>query len=286
MTALLLSILFSTILVVFFKLFSKFNINNLHAIIINYITAAITGMIIMPFSVKQTFQSPWWIHTLILGIVFVSIFLVMALTTQKAGMAVTSVAGKMSMVIPVMVGVLYFKEELNIWQWVGLAIAIMAVLAISYRKDHIKPSIWVILLPFILFLGSGFIDTYLNIAQKLFIQEKEFVPFTSLIFLFAFISGFIFLLIQSLRTKQIPTLRSIFAGVLLGIFNWGSLFFLLRALRFAEFPSAVVFAFNNIGIVITSAITGILLFGEKYRWVNYAGLILSVLAIVLLNGKF
>lgn len=286
MTDLLLSILFSTILVVFFKLFAKFNIHNLHAIVINYITAAVTGLIIMPFSLQQALRSPWWIHTLILGIVFVSIFLVMALTTQKAGMAVTSVAGKMSMVIPVMVGVLYFKEELNIWQWVGLAIAIMAVLAISYRKDHIKPSIWVILLPFILFLGSGFIDTYLNIAQKLFIQEEEFVPFTSLIFLFAFISGFIFLLIQSLRTKQIPTLRSIFAGVLLGIFNWGSLFFLLRALRFAELPSAVVFAFNNIGIVITSAITGILLFGEKYRWINYAGLILSVLAIVLLNGKF
>lgn len=286
MTDLLLSILFSTILVVFFKLFAKFNIHNLHAIVINYITAAVTGLIIMPFSLQQALRSPWWIHTLILGIVFVSIFFVMALTTQKAGMAVTSVAGKMSMVIPVMVGVLYFKEELNSWQWVGLAIAIMAVLAISYRKDHIKPSIWVILLPFILFLGSGFIDSYLNIAQKLFIQEKEFVPFTSLIFLFAFISGFFFLLLQSLRTRQIPTLRSIFAGVLLGIFNWGSLFFLLRALRFAEFPSAVVFAFNNIGIVITSAITGILLFGEKYRWINYAGLILSVLAIVLLNGKF
>lgn len=286
MTALLLSILFSTILVVFFKLFSKFNINNLHAIIINYITAAITGMIIMPFSVKQTFQSPWWIHTLILGIVFVSIFLVMALTTQKAGMAVTSVAGKMSMVIPVMVGVLYFKEELNIWQWIGLAIAIMAVLAISYRKDQIKSSIWVILLPFILFLGSGFIDSYLNIAQKLFIQEEEFVPFTSLIFLFAFISGFIFLLVQSLRTKQIPTLRSIFAGVLLGIFNWGSLFFLLRALRFTKFPSAIVFALNNIGIVIASALIGILIFREKYLLINYIGLFLSVVAIILLNGKF
>lgn len=286
MTDLLLSIQFSTILVVFFKLFAKLKIHNLHAIVINYITAAVTGLIIMPFSLQQALTSPWWIHTLILGIVFVSIFFVMALTTQIAGMAVTSVAGKMSMVIPVMVGVLYFKEELNTWQWVGLAIAIIAVLAISYRKDHIKPSIWVILLPFILFLGSGFIDTYLNIAQKLFIQENEFVPFTSLIFLFAFISGFIFLSAQSLRTRQIPTLRSIFAGVLLGIFNWGSLFFLLRALRFAEFPSAVVFAFNNIGIVITSAITGIILFGEKYRWINYAGIILSVLAIVLLNGEF
>ncbi len=286
MTALLLSILFSTILVVFFKLFVRFKIHNLHAIVINYITASVTGLLILPFSLQEAFTSPWWIHTLILGIVFVSIFLVMALTTQKAGMAITSVAGKMSMVIPVMVGVLYFKEKLNTWQWIGLAIAITAVLAISYRKDHIKPSIWVILLPFILFIGSGFIDTYLNIAQKLFIYENEFVPFASLIFLFAFISGFIFLLLQSLRTKQIPTLRSIFAGVLLGIFNWGSLFFLLRALRFAEIPSAVVFALNNIGIVITSALIGILIFREKYLMINYIGLFLSIIAIILLNGKF
>lgn len=286
MTALLLSILFSTILVVFFKLFSKFNINNLQAIIINYITAAITGMIIMPFSVKQAFESAWLIHTIILGVVFISIFLVMALTTQKAGMAVTSVAGKMSMVIPVMVGVLYFKEELNIWQWLGLVVALMAVVAISYRKDRIKPSIWVILLPFILFIGSGFIDSYLNIAQKIIIKQEDFVPFTSLIFLFAFINGLIFLIVKSTRTKELPTLRSLIAGILLGIFNWGSLFFLLKALRFAEIPSAVVFALNNIGIVIASSVTGILIFNEKYLLINYIGLFLSVVAIILLNGKF
>ncbi|MCX7743116.1 MAG: DMT family transporter [Flavobacteriales bacterium] len=285
MTALLLSILFSTILVIFFKLFVRFNIHNLQAIVINYITAAITGMIVMPFSIQKAFESHWCIHTLILGIVFISIFLVMALTTQKAGMAVTSVAGKMSMVIPVMVGVIYFKEKLNFWQWIGLVIAILAVLAISYRKDKIKPSIWVILLPLVLFLGSGLIDSYLNIAQKLLIQEEEFVSFTSLIFLFAFISGFFVLFSQVIRTKKLPSLRSILAGVLLGIFNWGSLYFLLRALRFAEFPSAIIFAFNNIGIVITSSIIGILLFGENYRWVNYIGLVLSVLAIILLNGR-
>ena len=285
MTSLLLSIVFSTILVVFFKLFARLGVNNLLAIVINYITAAITGMLILPFSLKQAFESPWWFHTLILGIVFVSIFLVMALTTQKAGMAVTSVAGKMSMVIPVMVGVLYFKEQLNSLQWIGLATAFLAVLAISFRKDQVKPSIWVILLPFVLFIGSGFIDTYLNVAQKLLINEDEFVPFTSLVFLFAFMSGAFFLTVQTIRNHELPTVKSIVAGILLGIFNWGSLFFLLRALRFAEFPSAVLFAFNNIGIVIASAITGILLFREKYVWINYVGLILSVLAIIFLNGE-
>lgn len=285
MTSLLLSIIFSTFLVLFFKLFSRLGINNLHAIVINYITAAMTGMLILPFSVQQAFESSWWFHTLILGIVFVSIFLVMALTTQKAGMAVTAVAGKMSMVIPVMVGVLHFKEQLNSWQWIGLAIAVLAVLTISYRNDPVKPSVWVILLPFVLFIGSGFIDTYLNVAQKMLISEYEFIPFTSLVFLFAFISGAIFLIVQTLRNRAFPSVKSILGGILLGVFNWGSLFFLLRALRFAEFPSAVVFAFNNIGIVIASAITGILLFKEKYAWINYIGLFLSVLAIILLNGE-
>lgn len=286
MTSLLLRIVFSTILVVFFKLFARLGVNNLHAIVINYITAALTGTLILPFSVQQAFESRWWFHTLILGIVFVSIFLVMALTTQKAGMAVTSVAGKMSMVIPVMVGVLYFKEQLNPWQWTGLTTAVLAVLAISYRKDQVKPSVWVILLPFVLFIGSGFIDTYLNVAQKLLISEDEFVPFTSLVFLFAFISGAIFLTVQTISNRAVPSVKSMVGGMMLDIFNWGSLFFLLRALRYTEFPSAVVFAFNNIGIVIASAITGILIFKEKYAWINYIGLLLSVLAIILLHGEY
>lgn len=285
MTSLLLSIVFSTILVVFFKLFARLGVNNLHAIVINYITAALTGMLILPFSVQQAFESRWWFHTLILGIVFVLIFFVMALTTQRAGMAVTSVAGKMSMVIPVMVGILYFKEQLNTFQWIGLVTAVFSVLSISYRKEQVKLSVWVILLPFVLFIGSGFIDTYLNIAQKLLISEDEFVPFISMVFLFAFISGGVFLAVQTIQNHRFPSVKSIVGGILLGVFNWGSLFFLLRALRYTEFPSAVVFAFNNIGIVIASAITGILLFKEKYTWINYIGLILSVLAIILLNGE-
>ncbi len=276
-----LSILCSSILVTFFKLFGKYNIHNLQAIVVNYLTAAISGFLIFPFSIKEIITGPWIIHGIILGVVFISIFLVMALTTQKAGMAVTSIAGKMSMIIAVLVGYLFLNEKIQLIQWIGITIALIAVFAISYQKERKIEKTWILLLPIILFTGSGFIDSYMFIAQKMILSKNDFVPFISSVFFFAFIGGLVYLLYKKFTSGIQLDYTSGIAGIVLGLFNWGSLFFLLRALQQG---SVIMIAFNNIGIVLATAFIGIMIFKEKYTSINYIGIILSVLSIILLNG--
>jgi drug/metabolite transporter (DMT)-like permease len=276
-----LSIACSSILVTFFKLFGKYNIQNLQAIVVNYLTAAISGYLLFPFSIKEIISGEWMIHGIILGIVFISIFLVMALTTQKVGMAVTSIAGKMSMIVAILVGDIFLNEKIQLIQWIGITIALIAVFAISYQKERKIDKAWILLLPVILFTGSGFIDSYMFIAQKMILSKNDFVPFISTVFFFAFIGGFIYLVYEKFTSRIQLDYKSGIAGIILGLFNWGSLFFLLRALQQG---SVVMIAFNNIGIVVATAFIGILIFKEKYTSINYAGIILSVLSIILLNG--
>ncbi|WP_445752857.1 hypothetical protein [Polaribacter sp.] len=85
MIYLLLSILFSSGLFVIFKFFGIFKIDVLKAIVVNYIIAFILGFFFSEstFSILEVPYQPWFLGSIILGILFVSIFFVMAMTSQK-----------------------------------------------------------------------------------------------------------------------------------------------------------------------------------------------------------
>src|SRR5690606_8296622 len=108
MTYLVLSILFSTVLYVIFKLFTRFKINTLHAIIVNYIVALTIGFSVSSIEINPSsiYQSSWFFGALALGFLFIFIFNIMAITAQRNGLSVVSVASKMSLVIPIVFGII------------------------------------------------------------------------------------------------------------------------------------------------------------------------------------
>ena len=115
MIYLVLSILASTIIFINFKLFDNYKINILQAIVVNYCIAFITGIIAYDGTVKitQITSLDWFNFTLVLGTLFIIVFNLMAITTQRSGLSVVSVATKMSVVIPVLFGLIYYKESLT-----------------------------------------------------------------------------------------------------------------------------------------------------------------------------
>jgi EamA domain-containing membrane protein RarD len=68
--------------------------------------------------------------------------------------------------------------------------------------------------------------------------------------------------------------------------NFGSIFFLVRALNYSSaagkgMDSSVIFGANNISIVALSVLVGLLIFKEKLKFVNWIGVVLSALALLL-----
>lgn len=90
MIYLLLSVLFSSAIFVVFKLFDKFNINTLQAIVVNYFTAFCVGIFSYQENINFTSipNKPWYIGAIILSCLFISVFNLMALTSQKNGVSV------------------------------------------------------------------------------------------------------------------------------------------------------------------------------------------------------
>ena len=286
MIYLLLSILASTIIFIIFKLFEKFQINIFQAIVVNYCIAFTTGILSYngTITISQLPNLDWFYYTLILGALFIIVFNLMAITTQKSGLSVVSVATKMSVVVPVLFGLLYYNESLGAVKLIGIAIALIAVYLTSNKsKQGISVNRKSIVLPILVFIGSGIIDTSIKFLEDTYVANNDVPLFSAIIFLAAAVIGFIFIIIQIIRGSFKFEFKNIIAGICLGVPNYFSIYFLVKTLRSDILESSGIFAINNVSIVALSTFAGIFIFKEKLIRKNWIGIALAILSIVLIS---
>ncbi|TFH34247.1 MAG: EamA/RhaT family transporter [Bacteroidia bacterium] len=209
----------------------------------------------------------------------------MALTTQKAGIAVATIAAKMSVVIPITFSIFFFRENISFYKIFSIMVAIVAVMLTIYREGNGKISLSpALVLPLILFIGTGTIDSLIKISQELYIGENKSIQFSSVLFMIAGLTGIIITVARPVSRKALLDQRVIVGGLILGVVNFGSLYGLINALESDIFDSSVLFGINNIGIVLLSVVMALALFREKLLPVNWIGIVLSVIAIYLLSA--
>lgn len=283
MIYLILSIIISTSLFVIFKYFDVYKIDTLKAIVVNYLVAFTLGFVLaeIDFSLAELPNQKWFFGAMILGVLFIFIFFVMALTAQRNGVSVVSVAGKMSVVIPIIFGVVLYNESLSAIKIIGIVLAIVAVYLASVKDDLKKHEKAGLLLPVILFLGSGAIDTTLKYVEINFVKENEVAVFSGSLFGFAAFFGLIILLVKTIKKREPFGLKNVIAGIVLGIPNYYSIVFLIKALQTKGIESSTLFTINNVGIVVVSTLIGLLIFKESFSLKNKIGIALAITGIIL-----
>ncbi len=283
MLDLALSIFCSSIIFVVFKLFKVYKIETLYAIIANYVVACLYGFAMYQGDIAITAIAGknWFWGTLSLGVLFIIVFNLMAATSQRLGVSVASVATKMSLAIPVLFGVLIYKEQLGPLKVLGILLALIAVYFASYKEKSMKVNKNALLLPFLVFLGSGIIDAAIKYMQEVYIAEAEFPLFSATVFAAAAITGVVFILVRSVQKPLKTNMRNILGGIALGVPNYYSIYFLMRALQNDTMNSASIFTINNVAIVMFCTLLGIVLFKEKISLKNWAGIAMAVISILL-----
>ena len=180
MIFLLLSVLSSSVIFVIFKLYNRFKINTLQAIIFNYFFAFSAGMLIdeQPLQLERIPSEPWFLGTVILGFLFIAVFYLAALTTQRSGLSVVSVATKMSVAIPVFFGIFLYNESTGFLKITGIICALIAVYLTSLKKkEGIKIRKRNLIFPLLVFFGSGIIDTTLKYLETTYVAEADVALF-------------------------------------------------------------------------------------------------------------
>ena len=281
---LLISICISSFLFVIFKLFDVLKINTFQAIVVNYFVAAVLGFYLSNNSVsfQEIPNQPWFLGAFLLGIMFILVFNVMAQTSQKNGLSVASVSSKMSVVIAIIFGVWYYEESLGFVKLFGILLALIAVYLTSVKEKKETTEKQVSLLfPILLFIGSGAIDTSLKFVETTFVQQGGVPLFSATIFGCAFILGMTILLYQMVKGTFRFEFKNILGGILLGVPNYFSIVYLLKALSTDGMESSTAFTLNNVGIVILSTLFGLFIFKEKLIWKNWLGIVIAIVSILL-----
>lgn len=284
------SIVLTSYLTLAFKVCERYKISIFQAIVFNYITCVITGSVVNgSFPVNAAaMQTPWFQWACVMGVLFVSIFNVIGLTTQKIGVAVASVANKLSLIIPVMLSVYLYHETVAGWKLAGVLLALAAVVLTCYQDATVdKPgttpqSKWKYLLPFVLFVGSGLLDALINHVQQTYVTEENKNAYLISGFLSAATIGSTLLLIQYARGRQRFEVKNLLAGLIIGIPNYFSIWCLVRFLKVSPWQSSASIPVNNMGIVLFSSVAAWLLFREKLSKINWFGIALSVISIYLI----
>ncbi len=284
MMYLLLTVLLNTFLFALFKLFPRWGINGWQAIVSNYVVCVLTGSVLIkkvPFSVAST-QQGWFPWSLLMGAMFISLFNLIAWRTREDGMTTTTVANKLSLVIPVAFSFVLYGESISLLKVLGIAVAFPAVY-LSTRAEGIvkKPRSWAY--PLLLFVGSGLLDTLVKYVEHHYLNNSEQQAlYTIHVFATAALLGVLSMTYNMLFRGMRLSTRSLWAGVILGIPNYFSIFFLIKLLHSGFLQSSAAIPVNNIGIVLFSALVAMLLFREKPTAARLVGLLLSVLAILLI----
>ncbi len=258
----------------------------MHAIVFNYVTACLCGILFQKnaIDIGAIHQYGWFPFALGLGVLFITVFNLMAITTQRSGLSVVSVATKMSVVIPVLFGLFYYKEGLGVFKIIGIILALISVYLASIKADDglkIKPSNFIF--PILVFLGSGIIDTSIKYLEGEFVAENDIPIFSATIYGMAAMIGVLFLIFQATKGKFQFHYKNIIGGIALGIPNYFSVYFLVKSLRSGIFDSSGIFTINNVAIVMISTLLGILLFKEKLLLKNWIGIGLAILGIFLIT---
>ncbi|MFO7721716.1 MAG: hypothetical protein R6V49_00690 [Bacteroidales bacterium] len=285
MINIVLALLFSTLIMVTFKLFDKFRIDTLQAITVNYLVAVIAGLVSYQgdLSPRGFIAMPWFINGIVIGCFFIAVFFVFATSSRRVGIAITAVSSKMSVVIPVLAGVFLLRNDhFTLIKVTGIALALVAFYLTFKKKEKIDISKGYFFLPILLFLGNGTNDTLMSFTSFTHQTNQlgQTTPLLIVVFSTSLVIGLFISAGRYLLLKQRISSRNIIAGIMLGLFNYLSTYYFFRSLNL--YPNSVFFPVFNAGIVSLSALTGYLVFREKLRPVNWIGIATAIAAIVII----
>ena len=278
MLFLILSIICSVIVGVLFKFSRNYNVSNTQIVASNYVFALVLCYLFFSPDLNAVgTTAPWGIYITI-GVLLPSVFLFLAASIKHMGIVKTDAAQRLSLFIPILAAWLIFKEDFNSLKVTALLVGLPALLLILAKPSQNTENKWVY--PAAVLLGFGLIDI-------LFKQIALFtsLPYTTSLFVvfgIALVIMTVVIIYEVIAGKVQLSIRNILFGGLVGIFNFGNILFYLKAHKaFAENPSTV-FAGMNMGVIIIGSLVGIFVFKEKLTKMNFTGLFLALIAIILI----
>ena len=282
------------------KLINIKGINIYIAITINYFIAALFTL--ADLSINHHFWSysaKMIIPSAIVAFLFTLSFILISFSTRKVGIGLTTALNKMSVLIPVLVGVFYLGQiQFLAIKLIGITISLISIFLILYKKSE-KRNKSAFILPCMVFIVAGMIDSSMELANTYVISEtyeKEVFllsvfSFAVLFSLISFGADFLYSKITETVNRDVEpklkvssatsiALETLMYGSILGLFN--SLTSKMILINVGNLGGSVVYPIHNASVVVLTTFIGLLFFKELFTKKQWAGVILAVIGVSLI----
>lgn len=208
------------------------------------------------------------------GILYLAGLLLVQLNIQKNGVVLTAIFQKLGLIVQVLISIVFFRERPEVIQMLGLLICLAAIILINFEKEQTAIQFKMGLL--LILLVSGLCDGMSKIHE-----EMGNIALSEHFLFYTFGVALILCVVLILSKKEKVGGKDIGFGILLGIPNYFSARFLLKALN--DIAAVIVFPTFSVATVVVITLSGLLIFKEKLSKKQWIGMGMILIALVLLN---
>ena len=209
------------------------------------------------------------------GALYLAAFVLLQINVRRNGVVLSSTFMKLGLLVSIAVSVLFFGEKPDALQIIGFCLAVAAIVLINFKRGSRGGADFKLGLILMLLTG-GMADAMSKIFEELGnpILEPQFLLWT-------FLVALLLCAVLMWKKGQFPGKWEILFGLLIGVPNFYSAKFLLGALE--HIPAVIVYPVYSVATILTVSIVGVLAFRERLEKRQWAGLVLILAALVLLN---
>ncbi len=282
MIYLVLAVLCSASIALAFRLSEKRKQERLTLTIGNYMVATLVAGILLIYRNRQTpifvnhrFELlPVLILGVITGLLFFATFMIYQRSVGSKGAPLAGAFAKMGTLVPMSLSLIIWKENLNIFQYLGLGFALIAMLLMSVSLKKLEWKNFHFLL-WVLLLMGGIADFSNKIFQQYYpLALKEWFLW------WVFFSALIFSAITQLLQKKPWRWVDWRWGLLIGVPNIFSSFFLILALT--TLPASITFPIFSTGTLLVIQSVTHWIFKERLSTQELWGFVLAIVVLLLL----
>lgn len=245
----------------------------------NYLVALLISLILLILNDTKIFSAETLIFGAGLGLMFVLSFFAFAKAISYTGTGLATTSSRLSVIIPILLSIIIYNELPTELHLLGFAFTVLTFILFyfSVKGDHKEGE--GLLKYFILlsvFAAIGLNDFAIKVFKS-WKTEQEEPYFIFFIFASAFVYSSIYIISKKIKVSK----NTVLLGLLLGIPNVFSTFFLLGALSLL--PAIVVYPLMNVGIILFTTSAAFLIWKEKLNRWGVLALISGLLAILFLS---
>ena len=208
------------------------------------------------------------------GFLYLLSFVLFQMNVRKNGVVLPAIFMKLGLLVPMVLSIFLFREIPTATQLLGFCIAVASIFLINLEKPTDKLQFRGGLV--LLLLAGGFADAMSKIYEQFgnSALSPQFLVYT-------FLTALVLCLGLMLVKKQRMGNNELLYGFLIGIPNFFSAKFLLRALE--DIPAVVAYPTYSVSTIFVVTLFGVFLFREtltRRQWISISAI---AAALILLN---